>query len=244
MASSDSADSPRVFATTHWSLVVSAGRKSAAEGGKALAALCLAYWYPLYAFVRRRGYNADDAQDLTQEFFLQLLERDSIQVADPQRGKFRSFLLSSLQNFLANEWRQMQTLKRGGGTKTVSYDLAAGEDRYGREPADLLTPERLFERRWALTLLDAALTRLREEFVAAGKQEQFEQLKEFLGGESGTPYADAAARLGMTEGAVKVAVHRLRRRCRELLREAIAETVAGPEEVDAELQELFLALGG
>ena len=243
-SSSADAGPQRVFATTHWSVVLSAGRKEDAECGQALAALCQAYWYPLYAYVRRRGYPAHEAQDLTQEFFLQLLEQESIQVADPQRGKFRSFLLASLQNFLANEWRQGQAKKRGGGKRAVSLDLAAGESRYGLEPADPMTPERIFERRWALTLLDAALTRLREEFAAAGKGELFDRLKEYLGGQaSGSPYAATAAELQMTEGAVKVAVHRLRRRCRDVLREAIAETVANAAEIDSELQQLFAALG-
>ena len=234
---------PRVFATTHWSIVLSAGRKESGESGKALASLCQAYWYPLYAYVRRRGYSAHEAQDLTQEFFLHLLERESIQVADPERGKFRSFLLASLQNFLANEWRRGQAEKRGGGTPVISLDLHAGEDRYGLEPADTVTPERIFERRWALTLLDMALTRLQEEFTSSGKKELFDELKEHLGsGASGTPYAVVAERLGMTEGAVKVASHRLRRRCREILRGAIAETVADPADIDEELQQLFAAI--
>jgi RNA polymerase sigma-70 factor (ECF subfamily) len=236
-------DPPRVFATTHWSIVLSAGRKESGESGKALASLCQAYWYPLYAYVRRRGYSAHEAQDLTQEFFLHLLQQESIQVADPERGKFRSFLLASLQNFLANEWRRGQAEKRGGGTPVISLDLHAGEDRYGLEPADTVTPEKIFERRWALTLLDMALTRLQEEFTTSGKKELFDALKEHLGsGASGTPYAVVAARLGMTEGAVKVASHRLRRRCREILRGAIGETVADPADIDGELQQLFAAI--
>lgn len=243
-SSGNAAAGPRVFATTHWSVVISAANKEVSDSGQALAALCQAYWYPLYAYVRRRGYQAHEAQDLTQQFFLHLLEQESIQVADPQRGKFRSFLLSSLQNFLSNQWRQGEARKRGGGKQTVSLDLIAGENRYGLEPADPMTPERIFERRWALTLLDAALNRLREEFASAGKEKMFEHLKEHLGGGmNGRSYAAVGAELQMTEGAVKVAVHRLRRRCREVLREAIAETVADAGDVDAELQQLFAALG-
>lgn len=238
-------DSPGAFASTRWSLVAAAGKSSSAESAKALAALCETYWYPLYAYVRRRGHDAHEAQDLTQEFFATLLDKKSLKAADRERGKFRTFLLASLKNFLANAWRKEQAQKRGGGKLPVSLDFSAGENRYSLEPSHELTPERIYERRWALTLLEAALSKLREEFVSGGKEDLFEALKGCLGGEASTePYADIAARLGTTEGALKTAAHRLRRRCRELLRAEIAQTVASEEDVDEELRQLFAAVEG
>lgn len=232
------------FATTHWSLVLAAGRKSSPDSQQALAALCETYWYPLYAYIRRRGHGAHEAQDLTQEFFAALLEMDSFRAADRQRGRFRSFLLASLNHFLAKQWRKAAAQKRGGGRRVLSIDVESGESRYRLEPSHDLTPEKIYERRWALTLLERALARLREEFDSSGRAVLFEHLKPFVGGDRSTvPYRQIAADAGMAQGAVKVAVHRLRRRCRELLREEIAQTVADPKEIDDELRDLFAAVG-
>jgi RNA polymerase sigma factor (sigma-70 family) len=230
------------FATTRWSLVLAAGGETSAESRRALETLCGLYWYPLYAYVRRRGHDAEDAQDLTQGFFARLIEKHAVRAADRRRGKFRSYLLASLKHFLANEWDRLRAQKRGGG-KVVSIDAQSAEGRYGLEPADGLTPEKLFERRWALTLLDLVLAELRERYKSDGREHIFERLKGFLGGPvPGSPYAEAGAELGMTPEAVKVAVHRLRRRYRDLLRGQIAQTVASPEEIDEEIHHLFAAL--
>lgn len=233
------------FATTHWSMVVSAGGPRSSDAGRALAALCENYWFPLYAFVRRAGYTADDAQDLTQEFFACLLAKNYLAVADRQRGRFRSFLLGAMKHFLANQQRRNASQKRGGNQPVLSLNFCAGEDRYQQiEPVDNLTPERLYERRWALTLLDLVLGRLRDEFRTAGKLELFDALKPFLAGKtSKATYLSVAERLGMTEGAMKVAVHRLRRRYRKLLEEEIARTVVDPETLEEELRELLAVLG-
>lgn len=236
------------FATTHWSMVASAGGPRSSEAGRALALLCENYWFPLYAFVRRAGHSAEDAQDLTQDFFVCLLAKNYLAVADPQRGRFRSFLLGAMKHFLANQRRRQGAQKRRGQALTLSLDFQGGENRYRLiEPADNLTPERLYEKRWALTLLDLVLTRLRDEFSAAGKRPLFEALKQFLAGSPGEgekrTYLDVAGRIGMSEGAVKVAVHRLRRRYRKLLKEEIARTVADPASLEDELTELLAALG-
>jgi RNA polymerase sigma-70 factor (ECF subfamily) len=236
------AGAPR-FATTHWSLVVAAGQGDSPDARAALATLCQTYWYPLYAYVRRHGRGAEEAQDLTQAFFAELLEKEYLQDADRERGKFRAFLLTAFKHFLSKERDRASALKRGGGRATLSLDLPAGERRYRLEPADQATPETLFERRWALTLLDQVLARLRQEYAGSGKGPLFEQLKGFLAGEKGPePYAQLAREFGMTEGAFKVAVHRVRRRYRELLRAEIAQTVDSPEEVDDELRHLFEAI--
>jgi len=224
--------------------VLAARKSTAAESKQALTTLCEAYWYPLYAFVRRRGYQPEEAQDLTQEFIATLLEKDFLKAADRERGRFRSFLLASLKHFLAKEWRRASAQKRGGDMIHLSLDFKDGEARYGREPAHELTAEKIYERRWAMTLLEQAFARLRAEFVAAGKLALYENLTLYVGGDKATvPYRELAERLGMTEGSVKVAVHRLRRRCRDLLRAEIAETVASPKDVDEELRDLFRALG-
>jgi RNA polymerase sigma-70 factor (ECF subfamily) len=233
------------FATTRWSLVVSAGgQHDALAAREALATLCQAYWYPLYAFLRRQGTPAEDAQDLVQAFFVEVIEKDRLAAADRERGKFRSFLLASLKHFQANEWRRATAQKRGGKAAPVSLDLEAGERRFALEPAHELTAERIFLRQWAMTLLEQTLAALRQEFSAAGKAELFERLKEHLGasGER-VPYRELAEELGTTEGALKVATHRFRARWREVLREQIAQTVAGPEEVEDELREMFDAVG-
>jgi RNA polymerase sigma-70 factor (ECF subfamily) len=231
------------FVTTHWSLVLAAGKGASADAQEALANLCQTYWYPLYAYVRRQGHQPDDAQDLTQAFFARLLEKHYLQSADPERGRFRSFLLTAFKRFLSKERDRQRAKRQGGGRKLLPLDFEAGERRYSLEPAHAVTAERIYEQRWALTLLDRVFVRLRDEFDQAGKQKDFNCLKVYLTGEAGTPsYQEAAADLEMTEGAVRVAVHRLRRRYRDLVREEIAQTVAGPEEVDEELRHLFAAL--
>lgn len=231
------------FVTTHWSVVLAARRSDTTRAQAALARLCQAYWYPLYAYVRRRGYGAHDAQDLTQEFFARLLEQNWLAQADRERGRFRTFLLSALSHFLANEWDKARAQKRGGDVQIVPLQLDSAETRYGQEPADPLTPEQCLERRWALALLDEVLSGLRQEHLAAGTEQMFDALKPCLVGDrQAQPYAALAAQLGMTEGAVKVAVHRLRQRYRQLLREEIANTVASPEEVNDEMHHLFAVL--
>jgi RNA polymerase sigma-70 factor (ECF subfamily) len=231
------------FATTHWSVVLAARGGETAPAREALETLCAGYWYPLYAYVRRRGLGPEDAQDVTQAFFARMLEKRTLERADPERGKFRSFLLSSMTNFLANERDRSAALKRGGGRTLLSIDFCSGEERYRLEPSDPMTPQRLFERRWALTLLERALERLGDAHAAEGKGDLFARLSPYLTGEAGAaPYAETAEALGMTTDAVKAAVHRLRRRFRTELRAEIAETVSRPEEVDEELGDLFEAL--
>jgi DNA-directed RNA polymerase specialized sigma24 family protein len=231
------------FATTRWSMVLAAGGLVSPDSRQALAVLCETYWYPLYAYTRRQGYRTEEAQDLIQAFFTRLLEKNDLQVADRQRGKFRSFLLAALNHFLANEWDRTRAAKRGGDRAFWSIDSTLAESRYGGELTHQRSPEALFERRWALTVLDLVFASLRREFAAAGKEEEFDCLKEHLTpGESSVPYQAVAARLGMSEGAVKVAVHRLRRRFAQLLRTEIAQTVTGPEEIDEEIRDLFDAL--
>jgi RNA polymerase sigma factor (sigma-70 family) len=243
MAPSRAESSPAaapVFATTRWSMVLRAkGDSSGAH--ESLAALCEAYWYPLYAFVRRQGYPPPDAQDLTQEFFARLLAKGWLAGVGRERGKFRSWLLASLKHFLANEWDRAQALKRGGQTTLISFDDNTAEVRYRREPVAPESADQLYDRRWALTLLDRVLAHLRAESERLGKLAQFEALKGALTGEK-TPYAEIAVALDTTEGAIKVAVHRLRERYRALLRAEIAETVATPAEIDEELRHLLAAL--
>jgi RNA polymerase sigma-70 factor (ECF subfamily) len=236
--------SPARFATTHWSLIVAARDGEAAQAEAALADLCRAYWYPLYAFIRHQGHPADRAQDLTQEFFARLLEKDFLGAVDQEKGKFRSFLLAACKHFLANEHDRERALKRGGGRQSVSIDFRDADGRYAHEPAHGETPERLFERRWALALLEQVLARLRGEYEAAGKRRLFGALKSRLTGDAGgARHARTAGELGLSEGAVKVAVHRLRQRYRELLREEIAQTLDDPAQVEEEIRALFAALG-
>lgn len=243
-ASSRPAPGPEYFATTHWSVVIAAQRADSTRSQAALAHLCQTYWYPLYAFVRRQGHGPHDAQDLTQEFFARLLEKNYLAVAARERGRFRSFLLAALKHFLANEWNRSRAAKRGGGREVLSLNETDAEGRYLLEPVAETTAEKIFERRWATTLLDQVVKRLREEFVQAEKAELYDALKGCLTAESrAVPYAEIGTRLGMSEGAVKVAVHRLRARYREVLREEIAQTVSGPEEIEEELRHLFAALG-
>jgi RNA polymerase sigma-70 factor (ECF subfamily) len=237
-------DGPERFLTTHWSQVLAARDGGQPDARAALAALCEAYWYPLYVFIRRQGHSMEAAQDLTQEFFTRLIEKDVLDNVDQQKGKFRSFMLAACKHFLSNERDRDQAQKRGGGREFLSIDSRDADSRYGAEPSHNLTPERLFERRWALVLLQNVLARQRDEFKRAGKIEHFERLKVFLTGEKASArYAEAAEALRLSQGAVKVAVHRLRRRYRELLREEIARTVHDPTQVDAEIRDLFTALG-
>jgi DNA-directed RNA polymerase specialized sigma24 family protein len=234
---------PQGFASTRWSLVLAAGRGDAPEAQSALAALCQTYWYPLYAYVRRSGHPADEARDLTQEFFARLLEKHYLRAADSERGRFRSFLLTALKRFLSKERHRARALKRGGGRSGLSLDFDQGESRFRFEPATDVTAEVLYERRWALAMLDQVMVRLRDEFERAGKPDDFERLKVFLTGEAAAPsYRDVAAATGTTEGAVKVAVHRLRRRFRDLVLAEIAQTVSTPEDADEELRHLFEAV--
>ncbi|HUC86663.1 MAG TPA: RNA polymerase sigma factor [Candidatus Acidoferrales bacterium] len=243
MPASGSQAGPAAFVTTHWSVVLTAGHADTARARDALARLCQTYWHPLYAYVRRLGHSPHDAQDLTQEFFARLLAKNFLAGADESRGRFRSFLLSSLKHFLANEWDKARAQKRGGGQIPIPIDPAAAETGCCFEPADQATADKIFERRWALTLLDRVLWRLRRDYVSSGRERLFEQLKPTLTEASRTVrYAEMAARLGTSEGAVKVAVHRLRQQYREVLRAEIAETVSGPDEVEDELRNLFAAL--
>lgn len=242
---------PRRFMTTRWSVVLAAGREPSATAGTAgrdaLAVLCQTYWYPLYAYVRRRGHDPEEARDLTQSFFLRLLDKNTIASADPQRGRFRSFLLTALKNFLSNEWKSASAEKRGGGRPILplAADFDSAERQYSREPADALTPERLYERRWALALLDAVLSDLQSQYAASGKAALFEHLKPYLTGDShAPPQAQTAAALGLTEGATQVAIHRIRRKYRELLRAHIEQTVESPEQVEDEIRDLFRAVRG
>src|SRR5262252_6584655 len=231
------------FPTTRWSLVVAASDPKRKEVRSALASLCENYWYPLYAFLRRRGYPADQAQDLTQEFFIRVLEGRYLDRADPEKGRFRAFLLTSLKFFVSDEQDRNRAQKRGGGA-LLPLEFSSGEERYQREPAHDETPERIFERRWALSALDRVVESLRSEFVQHGRREHFERLKVFLLGQSDAPYAALARDMNTSEGALKVAIHRLRKRYRELFRQEIADTVADPAQVDAELRYLATVLMG
>jgi RNA polymerase sigma-70 factor (ECF subfamily) len=232
------------FATTHWSVVISAGRPKSASYRQALETLCQTYWFPLYAYLRRHGYDSHRAQDYTQAFFTGLLAKGGLGLADPRRGKFRSFLLASLKHFLSNERARARAIKRGGGRKALSLDFENAESQYALEPRDELSPEKLFERSWALTILDRTMARLQAEAVNTNKQKSFELLKSYLtAGEGSTSYRRAAEELDITEGAVRVAVHRLRKRYRELLRDEIAQTVISDDQIDEEIRDLFAALG-
>ena len=223
---------------------MAAGEPGHPGAQKALAELCRNYWYPLYAFVRRKGRPPEEAKDLTQDFFSVVLEKNYLGEVDQGRGRFRTFLLAAAENFLRNDWAKRQTLKRGGGVSFVPFETESAETRYLREPVDGETPEKLFDRRWALGLLESVLEKLRAEFSRADKGKQFEALEVFLSGEKHpASYAEVAATLGLSEGAVRVAVHRLRARYGELLRKEIAMTLADLRDVDDELRHLFVVLG-
>ena len=231
------------FATTRWSLIRATREPGEPAARQALADLCRLYWFPIYSFIRRRGQSHEQAQDFTQEFFTRLLERNGLATADPSRGRFRSYLLAACQNFLANQHDHDVALKRGGGQEPLPLDFGDADSRYGCEPAGGRTAEQEFERRWAVALLDQALAALRAEYVGMDRQRLFERIKGVLTGES-EPYSVLATDLGLTEGEIKVAIHRLRQRYREQLREIIAETVGSEEEVEDEIRALFAALGG
>ena len=231
------------FAATDWSLVLAAGGTDTAEARPAMCRLLENYWYPLYAFVRRRGRNPNDACDLTQEFLTRLVERNSLSLADPTKGKFRTFLLTSLERFLVDDHRRQSREKRGGGRTILSLPMLDAEDRYQLEPLDTLTPERIYERRWAMTLLERALRRLEQESDSAGRSALFAALKPLLAGEPSTSsYLEIAGKLAMKEGALKTAVHRLRKRYAALVRAEIAETLSDPNDVEEEVQHLFRSL--
>ena len=236
--------SPGHFPTTRWSRVILAGDPDAPLARESLAELCNAYWYPLYAYIRRRGHGPEQARDLTQDFFARLLERGTLAEADPSRGRFRAFLRTVCAHFLANRHDRDRARKRGGGRAILPIDAADAEGKYARELADGLTPERIFERTWALTLLGRVLDQLGREYDEAGKEATFEALRCVLAGDSDAPpYAELATHLGTTEGAARVAAHRLRRRYGELLRREIGSTVAESAEVEDEIRDLFAALG-
>lgn len=239
----DPATRAPVFVTTHWSVVLAATGADTTKAGAALEHLCRMYWYPIYHFVRRQGYSVHDAQDFTQEFFARLLEKKWIAAADQARGRFRSFLLMVLKRFLAVEWRRANAQKRAGNRLCLPLPLDTAEPRYLREPAETSTPEQAFEKQWALTLLETVLIGLRAEYGHSGKGRLFETLKPCLtGSRESQPYAALAASLDMSEGAVKVAVHRLRERYRERLKAEVAHTVASASDVDAEIRHLFRVL--
>ena len=224
--------------------MLKAARNDTTRAHIALEKLCQTYWYPLYAYVRRGGHSIHDAQDLTQAFFARLLEKDYLKTVDPDKGRFRTFLLVALKRFLANEWDRSSALKRGGARSHVSLDTSMAETHYESEAAMLSTPERTFDRHWALTLLNQTMARLKQDFAAAGKSEEFEMIKVFLTAEKNSIRYDKIAKAaGMSEGALRVATHRLRKRFREIFRQEIAHTVAGPEAIDEEVRYLISVLG-
>jgi RNA polymerase sigma-70 factor (ECF subfamily) len=234
---------PAEFVTTRWSVVLAAGRGGAGSASDAMIHLCRTYWYPLYAYARRRGCPPHDAQDMTQEFFARLLEGSWLASADRQRGRFRSFLLTVMKHFMADEWDKARAQKRGGGSPMLSLDWVTAEERFDLEPVDNSSPDRVFERQWALTLLEEVLNRLEDECRRDGKADLFAGLKHTLAGSSDSlPYAETAARLGLSESAVKVAVHRLRKRYRELIRDEIAGTIDQSQDVEDEMRHLFKVL--
>ena len=239
----ESEPKPSAFCTTQWTVVLEAANPRGADGA-AFGGLYLTYWYPLYAYVRRRGFSPMEAEDITQDFFTRLVSKQSLTGLNREGGKFRSFLLRSLDNFLANEWDRRQAQKRGGGQRALSLNVEDGEARFALDMPSVETPESLFEKRWAFTLLEHVTGQLRSEYATAGKRELFEQLRPHLQGDrSGPSYAMIAAQFNMTEGAVKIAVHRLRHRYGELLRQEIARTVGSPAEVDEELRYLISVVG-
>jgi RNA polymerase sigma-70 factor (ECF subfamily) len=238
-----SVSGPGRFATTHWSVVLQAGRPKAPGYEQALETLCRSYWFPLYAYLRRQGYSNQQAEDYTQAFFCRILEKKVIGMADSKRGKFRSFLLSTLKHFISDEYDRARAQKRGGGRRILSIDFNGAENQYALEPAHGLSPEKLFDKSWALTVLERTMSRLKAEMASQNKQDLFEHLKIYLTVEKDSvPYRDKADKLDMTEGNVRTAVHRLRGRYRKLLRDEIAQTVAAENQVDEEIDDLFNAL--
>jgi RNA polymerase sigma-70 factor (ECF subfamily) len=245
MATDDNAAAGRSeFATTHWSLILAAGDRKRPDASDALARLCETYWYPLYAYVRRRVADVHEAQDITQAFFERLIEHWPFDTADPERGRFRAFLLTACQRFLINEWHKGRAAKRGGGRRPLSLDFESGESKFGLVAVDTVTAEQLYEQQWAVALLEQVLDQLRTEYAVKNRLPHFEELKRFLAGSSQRAgYADAARALGISAATAKVAAHRMRKRYRELLRAEIAQTVQRPEEVDDEIRDLFAILG-
>lgn len=244
--SMSTADLPgrRSFATTRWSLVLRASEREEDAAQRALSELCTLVWSPLYAYARRRGSDPEEARDLTQAFFAQLFERELLRTADPSRGRFRTFLMTAMKNFLVSEWRKQTAQKRGGGTTPVAMDFEDAEESYSREPAENLTPEALFERRWALELLARAVEELRTDYERAGKGELFEALRGALSGDETLPYAELSERLGTPEGTLRTAVSRLRARWRDRIRTLVAETVDDEGEVEDELTFLITSVAG
>ncbi len=237
------ADENREFATTHWSVVLAAKDLGRQDARDALTQLCQSYWYPVYAYVRRRVPSVHEAQDLTQEFFAHLIEKNTVNAADPRRGRFRAFLLTALKNFLASQWQKSQAQKRGGSQTTLSLDFPVAETRFSAQLATNVTAEQLFDREWTISLLDDVVVALRDEYAGKGKLQVFEALKGTISAnEQQLPYARAARELGMSENAAQVAAHRLRKRYRELLRQEVAQTVAQPGDVDDEIRSLISTL--
>lgn len=233
----------RHFATTRWSVVVSAGRQSSPDSQRALESLCGTYWFPLYAYARRRVVDINEAQDLTQAFFAELLEKNYVGSAAPERGRFRAFLLTAFKHFLSKQWEKAKAQKRGGGRAPISLDFTMADSSLRIEPAAGLTPEQLYDRQWAIALLGQIMERLKGEFEVNGAAERFEALKGFvIGDHAGTSYSQAAATLNITEAAAKKAGSRMRQRYRALLREEISQTVSGPDEIDDEIRNLFASL--
>jgi RNA polymerase sigma factor (sigma-70 family) len=235
---------PREFRTTRWSAVLRAAHGTSRDSAEALETLCRTYWYPLYAFVRRSGRTPEQAEDITQEFFSRLVSGKDLAQVSPDKGRFRSFLLGALKNLLANEWRDANRIKRGGGREIVAWDHLEAEERYNLEPAGDATPEAFFDRGWAQTVVAQVLARLEAEMTQDGLADRFALLGPFLNAESAGGYGEVPARLGLSEGAVKTAVHRMRRRYAELIREEISQTVASPDEVEAEIRHLVAAFAG
>jgi len=234
-----------IFATTRWTVVLAAGRKSDTRAQGALEELCDAYWFPLYAYVRRRGHSREDAEDLTQAFFAHFLRSNPLDGLSAERGRFRAFLLASLKHFLANEWDKSQRQKRGGGAPHFSLDWQTADTKFQVAEANELSPDQTFDREWAVALLDKVITRLQQECEAGGRGTQFSGLKDFLTTDKGaSTHREAALKLGMDEGAARVAVHRLRKRYRALLRDEIAQTLSDPSQLDEELRALFRAFAG
>jgi len=242
-SSTESGPADAWFKTTHWSSVLHAADSNDPTAEASLSRLCQTYWYPLYYYIRRLGHSPEDAQDLTQGFLARLVHKDYLKGVKQEKAKFRSFLLVALKGFLANEWDRAHRLKRGGGQELVSFDAQNTENRFLVEPVEEMSPEKAFERRWALALLSQVLSRLETEFCASNKAPLFQELKGFLSGEeTGSSYAELGQRFGMSEANVKVTVHRLRRRYRELLREEVTTTVSSPEEINEEIRHLFATL--
>ena len=233
------------FTTTRWSVVLAAGKRTTPAGEAALSTLCQTYWYPLYSFARRIGSGPEEARDLTQDFFARMMERETLQQVDPAKGRFRSFLLRCFKNFVADEHRKERAKKRGGGSALLPLEVETAEGRYQREPSHDQTPEKIYERVWALTLLERAVDRLQEEYTGPRKQRLFAKLKVYLpGSQQPVPYAQTAKELGMNEVTIKVTIHRLRQRFRTVLVEEIAHTVGREEDIETEIRHLLAALGG